>query len=628
MIRIVVLWLVSLWGAVGVDAAELVGLTIITDQMLCLEIREGRVKHETLGSGRNGKIFREPLDLKKALAAETYKVKIEGKGELIPLNVHRKSKGMDYARVDDWEIDYVLTHWIYLELPSALTPRKNLVLHSSQLFDAQPFTYGPLRSRSEAIQVNQAGYAPAAEGKFAYLSHWMGSGEGLNVSRFIGRPFHVVDLVGGEVAFAGKMGFHHRKNQPDDAYDNSFTKADILQADFSALKKPGDYIVSIEGVGRSFPFQISEDIYSKPYKSVMSALYHQRCGCSLDPDLTAWPRDRCHHPDDRKILQSTHRISDGSNAFEDLPKHSTGEAVAYWGGYHDAGDWDRGYIHLGISDALLMVYEMESAAFADGELAIPEKANGVADIVDEARWTYDLFARMQKPRGGVCGGLESTEHPKFGETSAQDTLALYAYAPDPAASYAFAATACRMHRVAKEGDALSRAERAWQWAERQENAAVRFKDLRAYAAAELFRSTEKETYHAAFKESLAVQDAYATLVDYGKYDQRWAAWSYVLTTHDKVDPGLQKRLRKAVIHFAQSEIIETAQKRARRNGYNWWKPYGHGSATVPANLPLIVVHHLTGNDFVLQQMHLNCDSLLGNNPLNIPVGLPELVIGR
>jgi endoglucanase len=75
------------------------------------------------------------------------------------------------------------------------------------------------------------------------------------------------------------------------------------------------------------------------------------------------------------------------------------------GGWYDAGDQGKYVVNGGIAAwQLLNSYERavrvgDASAFRDGTLAIPEKANGVPDLLDEARWEVDFLLKMQAPDG-------------------------------------------------------------------------------------------------------------------------------------------------------------------------------------------------------------------------------------
>ena len=147
-------------------------------------------------------------------------------------------------------------------------------------------------------------------------------------------------------------------------------------------------------------------------------LYHQRSGIELEAQYTDWTRAVDFHPSQGDtVILSDWRYMDGGNAFTELPTYATGQTADYWGGWHDAGDWDRNHNHLGGASALLYVYEFNPPLFSDNELNIPESGNGIPDIIDEAAWTVDFMKRLQSPSGAVRGGLETTNHPREGESS-------------------------------------------------------------------------------------------------------------------------------------------------------------------------------------------------------------------
>lgn len=83
------------------------------------------------------------------------------------------------------------------------------------------------------------------------------------------------------------------------------------------------------------------------------------------------------------------------------------------GGWYDAGDHGKYVVNGGISVAQLMsTYERtltapdaESAELGDGELRVPERDNGVPDILDEARWEMDFLIKMQVPAGKPLAGM-------------------------------------------------------------------------------------------------------------------------------------------------------------------------------------------------------------------------------
>lgn len=625
-------WVAIVLAALSAAASDLTAVSPVTDKVLMLTFVDGRAVHETLGHGHNGRIEAVPLDVDRAQRPESYLIssrsdRAYGRGQH-PIRVGRKAKGTDFARVQQWKLGHVLTHWVYLVLPKPLRRGGAYTVTVGRLATKTrrlTFTFHERRTRSETIHVNQVGYVPDAPHKLAYLHAWMGDLGPLALDDYADSPFHLVDVKSGKVALTGKPKLRRRADgPPDDAWKAPHIGADVWELDFSALRAPGEYFITVERIGRSFPFRIDEDVYREAFRATARGLYHQRCGTVRKKPYSRWVRRRCHHPKDKPVIQSRRPLMKGSNAFKELPAQSTGQRRPYWGGYHDAGDWDRRIQHLRVADCLLLVFELAPGKFADGELNIPESGNGVADIVDEARWGVDFFRRMQQPDGGVCGGIESTAHPKFGETSTTDTLPLYVYAPDPDASLRYAATAARMCRCLKlagrADDAkgyLESARRAWAWALANGGRDARHRDIRAHAAAELFATTGEGAFRDAFRNACVIATSTTPLSEWKKHDQQWAVWAYVTTKQPNVDAALQQRLHDATLHWAKIQCIDTAGRRGGRYAYHWWRPVGYGSATTPATLPLIVAHHLTKDPKYLAPQYTTCDYTLGGNPLNI-----------
>ncbi len=603
-------------SAAAAHAGE-VSVAAVAEDLLEVRWLDGRAQMATLGSGVDGEIV-DLGALDTAAADKTGTWAVAGGPAVVA--VGRKSKGAAFARVAEWDIASALGHQIYLRLEAPLEPGRDYALEAPALRLKERFTYGADSSPpTPVLQLNQAGYLPALP-KFAYASLWTGTGGPLDLAPYAGRGFRVLDAATGAEAFKGEPKLRWPRDRAEGAGGENLRRCDLWECDFSALTKPGRYVLEWPGLGRSRPFTVSADAYAAPYRTLMAGLHGQRCGCALDADHTPGPRPACHTG---PVTLSAHRFTDGSNAFEALANKATNIKAPLPGGYHDAGDWDRHSGHLVVADALLLVFDAFPGRFPDGDLPLPEAGNGVPDIVDEARWGVDFFLRLQGDDGGVRGGVESTDHPKFGEASWTDSLPLYAYAPDPQASYRLAASAAALARTyarlrmdGLRDRYLSAAGRAWAWAEADPERAT-FPDERLHAAASLFAATGGGAYHDAFKRGLRVKAPGQPLESYGEYDQRWAVWTYMLCDRPEADAGAQAVLRKAAAAYADWLCIDTAARRGRRAGYNWWKPFGHGALTVPDNLALIAAHRAVGANKYLEQMALNADAPLGANALGV-----------
>ena len=104
--------------------------------------------------------------------------------------------------------------------------------------------------------------------------------------------------------------------------------------------------------------------------------------------------------------------------FGQLVKNATDRIVPdAWGGYMDAGDWDRRIQHLVVSRYLLDLADLFPAFFTNLSLNIPESDNDLPDIVDEALFNLDCYRRMQTAEGGIRGGhrIRGASAPRRGE---------------------------------------------------------------------------------------------------------------------------------------------------------------------------------------------------------------------
>lgn len=166
--------------------------------------------------------------------------------------------------------------------------------------------------------------------------------------------------------------------------------------DFSDVRQPGTFFLVLPADNqRSYDFAIDDRVYDVVGAAAVKSYYFQRCNHTRQLPFASdalpgypgrggrWTDDLCH-PDDFAAPAGP-----GSPDHGKLDLH---------GGWHDAGDyqktlWDRGV------DAMLWAYELHPRAWWDGQLALPESGNGVADLLDEAVWELDFYLRMQRPDG-------------------------------------------------------------------------------------------------------------------------------------------------------------------------------------------------------------------------------------
>lgn len=627
----------------GVQSSDLVEITAVTDNILMLHFDDGYVEHFGLGQGDNDdSMTRNPFSTVKGTKTTSYLISSDLDENYIvpkePIKVGRKSKGKDFTR--NWpDLPYVSEHFIYLTLPFTLKQGISYKLELDRLAknsDEWYFVFDLFSMLSETIHINQIGYAPKSPAKFAYLSHWMGDTGPLNLDDYSESQFHIFNNLTDQVVYSGEIKKRKDLEQggADCAYDShapygSFTGADVWLLDFSDFVEPGEYKIVVDRIGCSYPFRIDEDVYREPFFTTIRGLYHQRCGTALQEPYTHWIRDRCHHPAETDtVILSDWMYMDSGNAFQELAQFATGEKRPFYGGWHDAADWDRHHYHLDACQMLLLSYEFRPENFSDDELNIPESGDGIPDILNETQWCVDFYVRMQNEQGGIHGGLETWRHPADGVSCVTDTDQWYAYAPDPIASFHYAGVACHLAFCLELAGFpeykelyISSALKAYEWAlentSAQDYDLMQLRDKRHYAAAWLFKMTGDDIYQQQFKQDNKVKNAATELEVWESHDQQWGIWTFVTTNQPNIDKTLKEMLIKATENWAYSDHINNAKRRGYCFGKDWWQPVMVAHATTPNIFPVMVAYHITGNEEYLKYCYTSVDYTLGANPLNM-----------
>ena len=575
----------------------------------------------------------EPAELDKK---ESYAISTEEGGKPVPVKeIGRKSRPIDSA----WGstgLQIRIEHTIFLRLSSPLQRGTSYRLTLPPQLDIAPvaFTYQPDRLMSPAIHVNQLGFRPDAGLKQAFLSLWAGSLGPIDFP--VGGSFHLIDEGTGEKVFSSTLVLKKSlAEQDEDAFGKNYSGANVYLLDFSSFTGSGTFHVVVDGVGRSPSFAIKDRIWRQPLYRALRAFYHQRSGIALTTPYTDFQRPRPLHPDDgRRIMTSNARLMDTGNGFIDgrdnfseLVRLATAIPFASgWGGYHDAGDWDRRIQHLVVARNLLDLYAHFPDYFTALDLNIPESANNLPDSIDEALWSLDFFCRMQEADGSVRGGIEATGHPYFGEPSWLERHQLLAYRPGIWSTYLFAATAAQAARtLAKTAperaddyrrSALSAMRQGEELLTQEPHQPFQVNDARNLAAIELLRLTEDHAWHRIFLKTTALTSADAPLFLYEHHDQAEAAWSYLQAPAELTDPEIRANCRGALL--ASAESLAAAQA---RTGFGWLKtphrPPFAGAFTIPFTRDVIRAWLLTGNGYYLAAVELSLQSTLGANPLNL-----------
>ena len=150
--------------------------------------------------------------------------------------------------------------------------------------------------------------------------------------------------------------------------------------EFSAVKRPGRYYLKGAQSGfRSQAFTISDSAYTGLQDSLLVFMRQQRCGYNPFLDMV------CHQ-------------HDGRSAYGPMPDSTW---VDVTGGWHDAGDQLKYLITGSYATAhMLLAFEMHPERFGDRTDAWGKpNANGVPDILDEARWGLDWIHKLHPAPG-------------------------------------------------------------------------------------------------------------------------------------------------------------------------------------------------------------------------------------
>ena len=155
-----------------------------------------------------------------------------------------------------------------------------------------------------------------------------------------------------------------------------------VELNFSALKAPGRYVLRV-GESKSLPFTIGASAFDELPGQLLEFMREQRCG------YNPWLDAVCHP-------------FDGRTAYGPL---TNGTYLDARGGWHDAADLLKYLLTSGNATAqMLLAYELVSpqskvqspkSLAADTVNALGQPyANGIPDILDEARWGLEWMLKL------------------------------------------------------------------------------------------------------------------------------------------------------------------------------------------------------------------------------------------
>ncbi len=407
--------------------------------------------------------------------------------------------------------------------------------------------------------------------------------------------FSVVNAATGKSVYTGEL-YGQTKNSSADEID--------WFGDFSAVTEPGTYYIQCGSLDDSYPFEISDTVYSDLLDDSVKMLYLQRCGTEVTDDT--FGHVACHNT--QALI------------------YGTSETIDVSGGWHDAGDYGRYVVPAAKTIAdLLYAYQTNSSAYSD-QIGIPESGNGVPDLLDEARYELEWMLKMQAASGGVYHKVTCENFPGY-VMPEKETAQLIVTPVSTTATADFCAAMAMAYEFYQGIDSnfantcLAAAERAWAFLEQNPNLIFENpedittgayqdtsdKDERYWAAAQLYRATGSTTYLNAL-EQMTVKTGldWSTVGDYG---------NIAILTMDNADTSstAYTNAKNAVMTQADSFVTKTTNNpySVAVSVFNW------GSNMTVANSGIILglAYQLTGNTEYLTAAKSNLHYLLGNNPV-------------
>jgi endoglucanase len=485
-----------------------------------------------------------------------------------------------------------------------------------------------LNAFSPAVHTSHLGWAATDGAKWAFTSAWSQLNRAVDPGQLTGR---VIDASGAVVLTV--EGERFVADDRSELWRGDLTGAPTTAFDISVLATPGTYRFCVDEIGCSSSFDITDGgAWQSLTTSVARSLFHQRSGIELAAPYTALERPRPYHPDDgvqvfasdQTLLEDGNGRGDGPQ-FTDLVAKATDELVTdAWGGHFDGGDWDRRIQHLWMSRRLIDLVEEFPGAAGTLELNLPESGDAIPDLLDEARWSVDVFRRMQLSNGAIRGGIEAANHPADGSTSWTEELDVFAYAPDPWSSAIYAAVAADLAFVLGDYDSdlseiyAASALAAMTWTEadvarnRPTDADVAIQ--RSIAAVSLYRLTEDERWHDLFLALSDIDDR-PVLDPCILATQCEAAWRYARLPPELGESEIRQNAIDGIVGVSE-QLLTAASTTAYR-----WTPEGPNvpliwglGPSIPHAVGLLRAYLLTGDDRFRDQAVANASFSIGANP--------------
>lgn len=235
--------------------------------------------------------------------------------------------------------------------------KRLLLFSAAALFIFSHYSFQKSEAPFASIRINQLGYKPNG----MKVAVWCAKQD------IVIKTFQLIEAATNKVVYTGDAGKAFGAYGP-------FTQT--CRLNFSAFGKAGKYKLKA-GETESPEFIIGEDVYKGTADFCLRYMRQQRSG--FNPFL----KDSCHTHDGYVLYGEKAGIKDSTH-------------IDVTGGWHDASD----YLQYSSTSAnatyhLLMAYRDFPTVFGDEKAANGlEGKNGMADVLDEAKWGLDWLLKM------------------------------------------------------------------------------------------------------------------------------------------------------------------------------------------------------------------------------------------
>lgn len=428
------------------------------------------------------------------------------------------------------------------------------------------------------------------------------------------------------------------------AFGNDAASGDYLQQiDLSNVTATGSGFTLTVGGDTSYPFAISANVYRGALYDSLRYFYHNRSGIKIDTQYTGGGNGS--YAANSKWSRPAGHLNVGANKGDmNVPCWSgtCNYSLNVTKGWYDAGDHGKYVVNGGISAwTLLNMYERaqylvtNSTSLSDGKLNIPESANGVPDILDEARWEVEFLLSMQVPTGQTKAGMVHHKMHDVGWTGFplaphEDDKQRALVPPSTAATLNLAAVAAQSARIWKDIDSgfaatcLTAAQRAWDAAKANpndiysgnfDNGGGGYGDSNVsddfyWAAAELYITTGDSKYLSTINSYLVER------IDFNWADTELLGLMSLATVPSSQTASLRSAAQQKIVSIANSHL--TTQNASGYSAPLTNLGYGWGSNSgVTNNLMLMgLAYDFTKNDSFAKGVSKGVDYLFGRNTLS------------